>query len=100
MSAGAEFLKARDFLLTHRTDYEFAYQHFQWPRLAEFNWALDYFDPLAAGNTGTALWVLDESGAEFRVSFAEMSHRSNQVAQFLRELGVRRGCLLYTSRCV
>ncbi|HUE04478.1 MAG TPA: AMP-binding protein [Bryobacteraceae bacterium] len=91
MSAGAEFLKARDFLLTHRTDYEFAYQHFQWPRLAEFNWALDYFDPLAAGNTGTALWVLDESGAEFRVSFAEMSHRSNQVAQFLRELGVRRG---------
>ena len=91
MSGAAEFLKARDFLLSHRTDYEFAYRHFQWPRLDEFNWALDYFDVMAAGNTKPALWVVDESGAEFRLSFAEMSQRSNRVAQFLRELGVRRG---------
>ena len=46
---------------------------------------------MAAGNTKPALWVVDESGAEFRLSFAEMSQRSNRVAQFLRELGVRRG---------
>jgi len=91
MSDGAEFLKARDFLLSHRTDYEFACQHFRWPALDEFNWALDYFDVMAAGNTKPALWVVDESGAEFRLTFAEMSQRSNRVANFLRELGVRRG---------
>ncbi|QLH48352.1 MAG: hypothetical protein HWD57_19590 [Candidatus Accumulibacter cognatus] len=38
------FVQARDFLLAHRTDYETAYRDFQWPQLAEFNWALDYFD--------------------------------------------------------
>jgi acetyl-CoA synthetase len=91
MSGAAEFLKARDFLLSRRTDYEYACRHFQWPALDEFNWALDYFDVMAAGNTKPALWVVDESGAEFRLSFAEMSQRSNRVAQFLRELGVRRG---------
>jgi len=46
---------------------------------------------MAAGNTKPALWVVDETGAEFRPTFAEMSLRSNRVAQFLRELGVRRG---------
>jgi acetyl-CoA synthetase len=91
MSGAAEFLKARDFLLSHRTDYEFAYQHFAWPQLREFNWALDYFDAMAAGNTKPALWLVDESGAESRLSFEEMSQRSNRVAQFLRDLGVRRG---------
>ena len=91
MSGAAEFLQARDFLLSHRTDYEFAYRHFQWPKLNEFNWALDYFDAMAAGNTRPALWLVDESGAESQFSFAEMSQRSNRVAQFLRELGVRRG---------
>jgi acetyl-CoA synthetase len=85
------FLEARNFLLSHRTDYEFACRHFNWPRLDEFNWALDYFDVMAAGNPNPALWVVDESGAEFRISFAEMARRSNQVAQFLRKLGVRRG---------
>jgi acetyl-CoA synthetase len=91
MSGAAEFLKARDFLLSHRTDYDFAYQHFAWPQLQEFNWALDYFDAMAAGNTKPALWLVDESGAESRLSFEEMSQRSNRVAQFLRDLGVRRG---------
>ena len=91
MSGAEEFLKARDFLLRHRTDYEFACGHFEWPTLDRFNWALDYFDVMAAGNTNPALWVVDESGAEFRIGFAEMSQRSNRVANYLRELGVRRG---------
>jgi len=91
MSGAEEFLKARDFLLGHRTDYEFAYRHFEWPELNEFNWALDYFDAMAAGNNMPALWVVDESGAEFRIGFAEMSLRSNRLANYLRELGVRRG---------
>jgi acetyl-CoA synthetase len=91
MAGAAAFLKARDFLLAHRTDYEYAYRHFQWPELEEFNWALDYFDAMAAGNTNPALWIVDEAGVETRLSFAEMSERSNRVAGFLRGLGVRRG---------
>jgi len=91
MSGAAEFLQARDFLLSRRTDYEFAYRHFHWPAVDEFNWALDYFGVMAARQTKPALWVVDESGTEFKLSFAEMAHRSNRVAQFLQGLGVRRG---------
>ncbi len=87
----AEFLEARDFLLAHRTDYETAWNGFRWPRLGEFNWALDYFDPMAQGNSRTALWIVEESGLEVRLSFAELSERSNRLANYLRAAGVHRG---------
>ncbi len=85
------FLSARDFLLQHRTDYEFVYRNFRWPQLSEFNWALDYFDAYARGNQTTALWMVDDTGSELRLSYDQMSQRSNQVANFLRRNGVRRG---------
>lgn len=85
------FLNARDFLIGCREDYEAAYQGFRWPRLEFFNWALDYFDVRARGNPSLALWVMDESGEEVKRSFAQMSERSDQVANFLRGLGVQRG---------
>ena len=91
MTAVAEFLKARDFLLAHRTDYATAYAGFQWPQLTEFNWALDYFDAMAQGNDKPALWIVEEDGRESKLSFAEMSARSNRVANWLREQGVARG---------
>jgi len=91
MSEVSSFLAARDFLLAHRTDYPAAVRGFRWPELTHFNWALDYFDALAAGNARTALHVVEESGAEDKLSFAELSARSNQVAGFLRGLGVARG---------
>ncbi len=86
-----EFLKARDFLVAHRTDYEVAYRDFKWPELAQFNWALDYFDAYAKNNTRPALWIVDDTGAETKLSFAEMSERTSRVANFLRGLGVQRG---------
>jgi acetyl-CoA synthetase len=89
-SAVASFLEARDFLLAHRTDYEKAKAGFRWPRLDGFNWALDYFDEMAKGNDRPALWVVDDAG-EVKLSFAEMSRRSSQLATFLRARGVRRG---------
>jgi hypothetical protein len=46
-SAGA-FRAARDLLLAHRTDYGTARREFAWPDLDEFNWALDWFDVIAA----------------------------------------------------
>ncbi|MCR6631964.1 MAG: AMP-binding protein [Magnetospirillum sp.] len=84
------FLQARDFLLAHRTDYATAYRDFRWPKLTNFNWALDYFDAMARDNHRPALWLVDDHG-ETRLSFAEMSARSNQVANFLRAQGVKRG---------
>jgi len=85
------FLAARDFLLAHRTDYATAARDFRWPQLSEFNWALDYFDAMAEGNAADALWIVEEDGSEQRYSFQQLAARSNQVANHLRALGVRRG---------
>nr|MBP6725954.1 AMP-binding protein [Thauera sp.] len=86
-----EFIAARDFLLQHRSDYATAYAGFKWPRLKEFNWALDHFDTMAKGNDNPALWIVEEDGSESKLSFAEMSARSNRVANWLRKQGVKRG---------
>ena len=85
------FLKARDFLLQHREDYATAYRDFQPPQLTEFNWALDYFDPMARGNDAPALLIVGEDGSEIQRSFAQLSQRSDQVANHLRSVGVKRG---------
>src|SRR5271169_464283 len=85
------FLNARDFLLQHRDDYQLVYEKFRWPQLTRFNWALDYFDGYARGNHKTALWIVDEDGSELKLSYDQMSRHSNQVANFLRRHGVRRG---------
>lgn len=86
------FKAARDFLLAHRTDYGTAYRDFRWPALDRFNWALDWFDAeLAHGDTGerTALRIVGDGAASS--TFAELSRRSNRIANGLRALGVRRG---------
>jgi acetyl-CoA synthetase len=88
---------ARDELLARRTDYAAAVAGFSWPALDEFNWALDWFDASAAEHPDRiALRVAgpDTSGAggsDEQVSYAQMAARSNQVANWLRGLGVRRG---------
>lgn len=85
------FRSARDFLLEHREDYATAYEGFVWPRPEHFNWALDWFDPIAHGNARTALHIVEEDGHETKLSFGELSVRSDEVAGWLRELGVRAG---------
>jgi acetyl-CoA synthetase len=90
------FQEARAFLLAHRTDYAAAVAGFRWPEPVPFNWALDWFDGGLAHDPASrdrpALWIVDAAtGAESKPSFAEMSRRSNQVANFLRALGLRRG---------
>ncbi|WP_433296418.1 AMP-binding protein [Actinoplanes sp. CA-030573] len=91
MDGTTAFRAARDFLLAHSDRYEAARDGFAWPELDEFNWALDWFDVIAEGNDSPALWIVEEDGSEQRVSFAEMSRRSNQVANWLRARGVARG---------
>ena len=90
-SNAAPFVAARDFLLRHRADYDAAYCGFQWPKLDRFNWALDYFDIVARDNGQAALWLVDEDAGETKLSFAQMSERSNRVANAFRRLGVQRG---------
>ncbi|RSN28723.1 AMP-dependent synthetase [Amycolatopsis sp. WAC 04169] len=88
------FREARDYLQAHREDYETAYRDFTWPRPAEFNWALDWFDVVAADPANQdryALWIVEEDGIENRWTYPEMARRSNQVANWLRSLGVARG---------
>jgi acetyl-CoA synthetase len=87
----AAFIAARDFLLRYREDYTTAYRDFRWPALDRFNWALDHFDVIARGNERPALWLVEDGGAETKLSFAALARRSNQVANHLRDLGVRRG---------
>jgi acetyl-CoA synthetase len=90
-TATERFRAARDFLLQHREDYETAYEGFAWPRPDRFNWALEWFDVIAAGNGRTALHIVEEDGTETRLSFAEMSERSHRAANWLRAQGVRAG---------
>jgi acetyl-CoA synthetase len=90
------FKEARAFLLKHRTDYDKAVADFRWPDPAPFNWALDWFDAeLAreeASKNRTALWIVDAgSNRESKLSFETLSRRSNQVANFLRAQGLKRG---------
>jgi acetyl-CoA synthetase len=85
----AAYVEARDLLLRHRDDYARAYAEFRWPELDEFNWALDWFDTIASD--ATALWLVEEDGSEQKLSFAELTARSNQVANHVRAHGVARG---------
>jgi len=86
------FKAARNFLLAHRTDYRTAYRNFRWPELDRFNWALDWFDgELAQGGCGDrpALRIVGDGAAS--LTFAELSQRSNRIANGLRARGVGRG---------
>jgi acetyl-CoA synthetase len=91
MTDADRFRAARDLLLDLREDYEGAYRRFRWPELHRWNWALDWFDAVAAGNDRPALRVVEADGSERSLSFRELSARSNQVAGWLAEHGVARG---------
>ena len=91
MSELQAFLAARDSLLARRTDLAAAAAQFQWPALKHFNWAIDYFDAIAHNNDKPALHIVEESGEQAKLSYAELSRRSSQVANFLQGLGARPG---------
>jgi acetyl-CoA synthetase len=88
------FYAAREFLVAHREDYDTAYRDFRWPEIDEFNWGLDHFDAVAADperGAARALWIVEQDGSEAYWTFAELSARSNRVANWLRDKGVARG---------
>src|SRR5476651_2279383 len=90
------FQQARQFLLANRANYDAALKGFQWPEPVAFNWALDWFDAELArapeSKDRCGLWIVDvASGEETKLTFGELSVRSNQVANHLRVLGLGRG---------
>ena len=90
------FQDARSFLLKHRADYDAAIRDFRWPDPVPFNWALDWFDAELARDPESrdrpALWIVDAaSNRDTKLSFETLSRRSNQVANFLRDRGLKRG---------
>ncbi len=96
------FRRSRDFLVSHRDDWEAAWRGFAWPKLDRFNWALDWFDVVADGNGRTALHIVEDYGAELTLSYHELAERSNRVAAWLRRHGVERGhrVLMMLPNCV
>jgi len=92
--AYAQFRSARDLLLSTRTDYDRAMSDYIPPRPPDFNWALDWFDRVAAdATTGSraALRLVEADGTSQSVTYAEMSARSSQVASWLSSLGAVKG---------
>jgi acetyl-CoA synthetase len=92
--AYAQFRSARDFLLSERTDYDRAVADYDAPRPADFNWALNWFDQVAAdASTGPrdALRIVEADGTSHSVTYAEMSARSSQVASWLSSIGATKG---------
>lgn len=88
------FYAAREFLITHRADYDTAYRDFTWPVIDEFNFALDHIDAVAADperGAKRALWIVEGDGSDAHWTFAELADRSNRVANWLRGHGVARG---------
>jgi acetyl-CoA synthetase len=83
---------ARDIVVRHRDDYDAAVAAVRWPYVGDrFNWALDWFDPVAAGNPRTAMRIIGEDGTDRSYSFAEMATRSDRLATSLAAGGVAPG---------
>jgi acetyl-CoA synthetase len=92
VSGTESFRAARDLLLAYRSDYAAARREFAWPELDEFNWALDWFDVIAAEHPDRpGLRIVSDDGSDVSLSYGSLSARSAQVANWLRGLGVRRG---------
>lgn len=85
------FLCARNELMSLHGAHERASERFEWPALADFNWATDYFDVIGRGNSRPALRVVDDAGGEATYSYSDLVSRSAQVANLLTNAGLGRG---------
>lgn len=83
---------ARDLLQANRTDLAKTHETFTWPTFDEtFNWAHDWFSQIAQDNSREALRIVEEDGSTQSLTYDEIDKRSNQVANWLAELGVSQG---------
>ncbi|WP_104086993.1 AMP-binding protein [Arthrobacter sp. GMC3] len=94
MNVTEEFRAARNKLLEMRLDNARAQKEFTWPAFTEFNFALDWIDAIAQDpvtGDNPALVIVEQDGTDTRRSFKDLSRTSNQVANWLRAQGIRRG---------
>ncbi len=92
MTATERYRQARDHLLALRGNHEVAVREFVWPDVGErFNWAVDWFDEIARGNRRPALILVEENGESTEIHFDAMAARSDRVAHWLADRGVRKG---------
>jgi len=91
-TTGREAYRAARELVRHRDDYDAAVAAFRWPDIGDrFNWVLEWFGPVAAGNPRTSLRTISEDGTDHSWSFAEMAERSDRLATSLAASGVAPG---------
>lgn len=84
--------RARDFLLHHPHDYDAVRAGFAWPHLESFNFALEWFDVVAGEHPDrNAVTIVEEDLTCRSHTYGELAARSDQVANWLRDLGMRRG---------
>ena len=82
----------RDFLFANATDYAAARDGFVWPEVDEFNFALEWFDVVASENPDRPAVQIVEADLSLRSwTYGQLSARSDQVASWLRTLGIGRG---------
>jgi len=87
-----QYRTARDRLIELREDYDGAVAGFEWPDVGPvFNWGIDWFDVIARGNSREALVIIEEDGRRTSRTFDQLVTRSDQLAAWLRSLGVARG---------
>lgn len=91
-TATLAYRAARDSLLSCHDDPDRARREFCFPDVGDvFNWAHDWFDPVARGNTRPALVIVEEDGSRSAVSFDELAVRSDRLARWMRGEGIARG---------
>jgi len=84
--------EARDFLLEHAYDYDRLRAGFAWPEPAEFNFGLDWFDVVAGEHPDrVAVRIVEDDLSVGEWTYGELAARSDQVANWLTGLGLRRG---------
>ena len=84
--------RTRDFVLTNAYDYDALRDGFAWPELDAFNFGLEWFDVVAGEHPDrVAVKIVEDDLTETQVSYGELARRSDQVANWLVSLGMRRG---------
>ncbi len=92
MSNFKKFKAARDLLQKNIGNYPAAKEEFVGPNFeADFNWAHDWFDEIASNNAKTALWIAKNDLTNIKISYQDMKYRSCQVAEFLQNIGIKKG---------
>ena len=83
---------ARDFLLDNSQDAARVRAEFRWPELTEFNFALEWFDVLAGEHSDRpAVRIVDDDLHSEQWTYGQLAERSDQVARWFVEQGMRRG---------